>query len=429
MSALIVRPSKLSGVITAPPSKSYTHRAFMIALLADGESVIKNPLIGYDTMATIEAVKEMGAEVIQEGNTWRVRGTGGNIKPRKRFIDARNSGTTIRMMSAIAALSPQPTKLTGDQSILQRPMGPLIETLAELGAKAKCEGKDGRPPVIVAGELEGGDVEITGSISSQFISAILLAAPYARGDVNLTITGELRSKPYVEITLELLEMAGAKITHDGKFKAFKIPGRQVLKPINLTIPGDFSSAAFPLGAAAITGSTVKVNNLDIKGAQGDKRIVPLLKEFGAEVRVFKDAVEVSGEGGLNGIEADCGDNPDLVPVLAVIGSVADGETRLTNIPHLRFKETDRLRALATELRKLGVETTELPDELKIEGAKYLQGSTLRSYDDHRMAMAFTVAGLVARGKTIVENVDNIPVSYPSFIDDMRKLGAKIELIK
>lgn len=429
MSALIVSPSKLSGEITAPPSKSYTHRAFMIALLAEGESVIKNPLISYDTMATIEAVKEMGAEVIQEGDIWRVRGTGGKIKPRKGFIDARNSGTTIRMMSAIATLSTEPTKLTGDRSILQRPMGPLIEALSKLGAEARCEGKDGRPPVVVGGELVGGDVEINGSISSQFISAILLAAPYAREDINLTITGKLRSKPYVEITLELLEMAGAKITRDKKLKTFKIPGGQVLRPINLTIPGDFSSAAFPLGAAAITESTVKVNNLDPKGAQGDKRIISLLKEFGAEVRVFKNAIEVLGEGGLSGIETDCGDNPDLVPVLAVIGSVADGETRLTNIPHLRFKETDRLRALATELRKMGVEITEFPDELRIKGTRYLQGSKLWSYDDHRMAMAFTVAGLVARGKTLVENIDNIPVSYPNFIDDMRRLGAKIEVIK
>ncbi|MGQ9788990.1 MAG: 3-phosphoshikimate 1-carboxyvinyltransferase [Candidatus Hadarchaeaceae archaeon] len=429
MSELIVSPSKLSGEITAPPSKSYTHRAFAIALLADGESIIKNPLIGYDTMATIEAVKEMGAEITQEGSIWRVRGTGGRIKPRKRVIDARNSGTTIRLMSAIAALSPEATRLTGDQSLLQRPMGPLIKTLTELGARCRCEGRGGRPPVIVGGELEGGDVEITGSISSQFISAILLAAPHARGEVDLTITGELRSRPYIEITLELLEMAGAKIKHDDRLRTFKIPGRQVLKPIDLTIPGDFSSAAFPLGAAAITDSTVRVNNLDTKGPQGDKRIVSLLKDFGAEVGVLKNAVEVTGGGGLSGIEADCGDNPDLVPVLAVIGSVADGKTRLANIPHLRFKETDRLRALATELSKLGVEITDLPDELKIKGAKYLQGSKLKSYDDHRMAMAFAVAGLVARGKTIVENVDNIPVSYPGFVEDMRRLGAKIELIK
>ncbi|MGC8817382.1 MAG: 3-phosphoshikimate 1-carboxyvinyltransferase [Candidatus Hadarchaeum sp.] len=429
MNALIVRPSKLAGEITAPPSKSYTHRAFMIALLAEGESVIRDPLIGYDTMATIEAVRAMGAEVTQEGKVWRVRGTGGNLRPLKRLIDARNSGTTIRLMSAIAAISPEPIKLTGDQSILQRPMGPLIETLAELGTKARCEGKEGRPPVIVGGGLEGGDVEITGGISSQFISAILLAAPYAKNDVSLTITGELRSKPYVEITLELLERAGAKIKHDGKLMNFKIPGGQTLKPIKITIPGDFSSAAFPLGAAAITRSTVRVNNLDIKGAQGDKRIVTLLKDFGAEVKVSENAVEVSGEGELSGIEADCGDNPDLVPILAVIGAVADGRTRLTNIPHLRFKETDRLRALANELRKLGVEVAELPDELKIEGAEQLRGSKLWSYDDHRMAMALAVAGLVAQGKTIVENVDNIPVSYPGFVEDMQKLGAKIEIVK
>jgi len=429
MAVLRVRPSKLSGEITAPPSKSYTHRAFMIALLADGESTIRNPLIGYDTMATIEAVKEMGAEVIREDNTWRVRGTGGKIKPRTGLIDARNSGTTIRLMSAIAALSPKPTRLTGDQSVLQRPMGPLIETLGELGAMARCEGKEGRPPVIVGGGLDGGDVEITGGVSSQFISALLLAAPQAKGDVSITITGEMRSKPYVEITLELLEMAGAKIKHDGRLTKFSIPGGQTLKPINLTIPGDFSSAAFPLGAAALTGSTVRVNNLDTKGAQGDKRIVTLLKDFGAEVKVFKDAVEVSGEGDLNGIEADCGDNPDLVPVLAVLGSVADGLTRLTNIPHLRFKETDRLRALATELRRFGADVEELPDELKINGVRKLEGTRVSSYGDHRMAMAFAVAGLVAKGETNVDGAESIPVSYPDFVTDMRKLGAKIELVK
>ena len=427
MAVLLVKPSKLSGEITAPPSKSYTHRAFMIALLADGESTIKDPLIGYDTMATIEAVKELGAEVTREDNVWRVRGTGGRIRPRTGVIDARNSGTTIRLMSAIAAIADMPTRLTGDKSILQRPMGPLVKTLKELGAKARCEGKEGRPPVIVGGGLEGGNVEITGDISSQFISALLFATPHAKWDVSITITGEMRSKPYVEITLELLKMAGAKIKHDDRLTKFSIPGGQTLKPINLTIPGDFSSAAFPLGAAALTGSTVKVNNLDVNGAQGDRRIVTLLKEFGAEVKVFKNAVEVSGEGELSGIEADCGDNPDLVPVLAVLGSVADGRTRLMNIPHLRFKETDRLRALATELRRLGADVEELPDELKIYGVKHLKGAKLSSYGDHRMAMAFTLAGLVARGETTVDGAESIPVSYPTFVDDMRKLGAKIEL--
>jgi len=429
MAQLKVRPSKLSGEITAPPSKSYTHRAFMIAALARGESKIINPLLGLDTQATIDAVRALGAEITQEGDVWRVRGTGGKIKPRVDMIDARNSGTTIRLMSAIAAISPKPVRLTGDESILKRPMGPLVEALEKLGAKARCEGKQGRPPIVVGGGLSGGEVEITGAVSSQFISALLIASPYARDDVELTITGGLRSKPYIEITLELLDAVGAKIRRNKSLTEFKISGGQTFRPIDLTIPGDFSSAAFMLGAAALTGSTVRVNNLDVRRAQGDRRIVKLLDEFGADVKVHGKAVEVSGAGKLSGIEADCGDNPDLVPVLAVLGSVADGRTRLTNIPHLRFKETDRLRALAAELKKLGAEVEELPDELRLEGVRHLRGARLSSYGDHRIAMAFAVAGLIARGETIVDGAESIPVSYPSFVDDMRKLGARIELVE
>ena len=426
---LKVKPSKLSGEVTAPPSKSYTHRAFMIAALARGESKIENPLLGFDTEATIEAVRVLGAEVVRDGNVWRVHGTAGRVKPSVGTIDARNSGTTIRLMSAIAALSPTPVRLTGDESILKRPMGPLTEALEKIGARARCEGKQGRPPVVVGGGLSGGEVEITGAVSSQFISALLIASPYARDDVEITITEALRSKPYIEVTLELLDAAGAKIKRNRGLTEFKIPGGQVFRPIDLTIPGDFSSAAFPLGAAALTGSTVKVNNLDVRGAQGDRRIIELLDEFGAEVNVRGKAVEVSGTGELSGIEADCGDNPDLVPVLAVLGSLADGQTRLINIPHLRFKETDRLRALATELRKLGAEVEEQPDQLRLGGVRQLKGARLSSYGDHRMAMAFAVAGLVARGETIVDGAESIPVSYPSFVDDMRKLGAKMELVE
>ncbi len=428
MSQLKVRPSKLSGEITAPPSKSYTHRAFMIAALAKGESRIVDPLLGFDTEATIEAVRALGAEVVREGNVWRVRGTGGQLKPRADLIDARNSGTTIRMMSAIATLSPKPVRLTGDESILKRPMGPLIEALVQLGAKAKCEGADGRPPVVVGGGLRGGEVEITGAVSSQFISALLIASPYAQGDVELAITEELRSKPYVEITLELLDAAGAKIKRNKNLTEFMVSGGQTFRPIDLTIPGDFSSAAFVLGAAALTGK-VKVNNLDVRGVQGDRRIVELLNEFGADVKVSGKTVEVSSTGGLSGIEADCGDTPDLVPVLAVLGSVADGRTELTNIPHLRLKETDRIRALATELRRLGAEVEEFPDELRLEGVRQMKGARVTSYGDHRMAMTFAVAGLVARGETIVDGAENIPVSYPTFVGDMRKLGAKLELIE
>ena len=421
---LKIKPSKLSGEVVAPPSKSYTHRAFAIALLSRGESRITNPLIGLDTQATIDAVEMLGAKVSHSDETWVVDGTEGKLKPRGDLIDAKNSGTTIRIMSAIASLSHTSVRLTGDESIRKRPMGPLIEALAKLGAKAKCEGAQGRPPVVVGGGLLGGEVEITGAVSSQFISALLHACPYARGDVELAITEELRSKPYVEITLELLGAAGAKVKRDRDLAEFKIPGRQVFKALKLVVPGDFSSAAMVLGAAAVTGSTVRMGNLDVRGAQGDKRIVELLKEFGAEVKVREKTVEVSGTGELNGIEADCGDNPDLVPIVSVLGAVADGKTRIMNVPHLRFKETDRLRALATELRKMGADVEELPDELRFQGVKQLRGARLTSYGDHRMAMAFAVAGLIAKGQTVVDGAESIPVSYPGFVEDMKKLGAQ-----
>jgi len=426
MVLLKIMPSNLEGDVTAPPSKSYTHRAFAVGLLAKGESKIANPLLSLDTQATIDAIKILGAQATQRNNFWHVIGTMGKLSPSSNLIDVKNSGTTLRFMTAIASLSPKSIGLTGDESIRARPMGPLIDALVKLGARARCEGLHGRPPVVVGGGLEGGNVEISGAISSQFISALLLACPYAKEDVELHVT-ELRSKPYTEMTLEVLELVGADIKHSSDLMEFTIPGRQIFRPLEFDVPGDFSSAAFMLGAAALAGVNVRIKNLDVRGVQGDKRIVDLLREFGAEVKVKGKEVEVSSSD-LMGIEADCGDNPDLVPILAVLGAVAEGTTKLMNIPHLRHKETDRLRALGTELRKLGARIEELPDELRIRGVKQLKGARLNSYGDHRMAMALAVAGLAARGESIVEGAENIPVSYPNFIDDIRKLGAKVELI-
>ena len=427
MALLRVKPSKLSGKVVAPPSKSYTHRAFAAVALARGESRISNPLLALDTEATVDAARILGAQITEREKVWHAIGTEGRLRPSSDLIDVKNSGTTLRIFSAIASLSPKPVRLTGDASILARPMGSLVDALSKLGAGARCEGPRGRPPVVVGGGLRGGEVEVSGAISSQFISALLFACPYAREDVELHVT-ELRSRPYVQMTLEVLELAGAGIKRSPDLLEFTIPGRQVFKPIELTIPGDFSSAAFVLAAGALAGEEVAVDNLDPRGVQADKRIVDLLREFGASVRVRGKSVLVSGAERLSGIEADCGDIPDLVPVLAVLGSVADGRTRLVNIPHLRYKETDRLRVLRVELNKLGAEVEELPGELKIRGVKQLKGASVSSYGDHRMAMALAVAGLVARGETAVEGAESVAVSYPNFVNDMRKLGAEMELI-
>lgn len=425
MVSLRVKPSRLEGSVVAPPSKSYTHRALAVALLARGKSEVLNPLRSSDTEATMEAVKTFGGRLDEVEGGLRVKGTGGRLEPKSNLIHVGNSGTTLRFFSAIAALSPKPVGLTGDRSILARPMGPLVEALNQLGARARCEGPRGRPPVVVEGRLRGGEAELDAGLSSQFLSALLLACPYAEEEVELHVVG-LRSKPYVEITLEVLEEAGARVKRDKELTEFRIPGRQVFCPSKFKIPGDFSSAAFLLAAGALAGEGVRVKNLDLKTSQGDKRVVYLLREFGAEVRVSRDWVEVS-KGELEGLEVDCGDTPDLVPVLAVLGAAADGRTTLLNIPHLRYKETDRLRALRLELSKLGARVKELPGELRVEGARELRGARVSSHGDHRMAMALAVAGLAARGETVVEGAECVRISYPDFTSHLQKLGARVEL--
>lgn len=427
MTWLIVEPSKPEGEIEAQPSKSYTHRAASVGLLAEGESSIIHPLHSLDTQATLDAARILGAKVSENERTWGIVGTGGELSPQKNKIDVKNSGTTLRFMSAIAALSPKKVQLSGDESIQKRPMGPLIDALKELGADAECKGSKGRPPVIVGGGIDGGEVSITGEVSSQFISALLLACPYSTSGVDLMIEGELKSKPYIQMTLKTLASTQARIKTDSTLTEFNIPGEQKFKSINFDVPGDFSSAAFLLGAGALTGSSVKINNLDPQDVQGDKKIIELIEEFGVGVKTRKNSVKVTGEGELEGIEADCSDTPDLVPILAVLGSAADGQTKLTNIPHLRYKEVDRLKALSKELEKTGAEIKEKKDELQIEGVTQLKGGKFDSYGDHRIAMALAVAGLAARGGAAIKNAECVNVSYPNFIQDMRELGIQLKM--
>ncbi len=329
-------------------------------------------------------------------------------------------------MSGVSSLSPERIRLSGDESILQRPMGPLISSLSDLGAYAVCKGNDGRPPVIVGEGLDGGETRITGTISSQFISSLLIASPYSEVGVDLEVEEGLKSKPYLEMTLRTLELAGADIKSDSSLMSYSIPGEQTFDPIEWTVPGDFSSAAFSLGAGAISGGSVEVSNLDPNDVQGDRRILNLLRDFGADVGVSGDKVKVKGGNKLRGIDVDCADTPDLVPILAVLGAVADGSTRLYNVSHLRYKEVDRIAAISKELGKLGAEVEDMDDGLKIFGTDSLSGGKVRSYGDHRMVMSLAVAGLAADGEVEIEGAESIGVSYPNFVRDMRKLGADME---
>jgi 3-phosphoshikimate 1-carboxyvinyltransferase len=417
--------SSIKGEVFAPPSKSYTHRAVTLAALSK-ESTIRRPLISADTLATVRASEMFGASVEREEDKLIIHGIDGKPNVPEDVIDAANSGTTLRFMTAVAALTDGITVLTGDASLRTRPNGPLLEVLNRLGVKACSTRGNERAPLVVKGGLKGQDVSVDGSISSQFISALLITCPLAENSTTLSITGKLKSRPYVDVTLEMLELAGVKIrTDESNGIRFVIPGKQRYDFKDYTVPGDFSSASYLLAAAALTdGSEVTVKNL-FPSKQGDKVIIETLSQMGADITWNKEAGNVTVRGGrqLKATTFDAGATPDLVPTVAVLAAVAEGTSRIENAEHVRYKETDRLRALATELPKLGVDLKEEKDSLTINGGK-LQGAAVHGWHDHRIVMALALAGMMA-GDTTIDTAEAISISYPDFFKDMRSLGAEI----
>ncbi|MDD4331972.1 MAG: 3-phosphoshikimate 1-carboxyvinyltransferase [Methanosarcinaceae archaeon] len=419
-----IKQSTLHGDVFAPPSKSYTHRAVAIAALS-GAAKIHRPLLSADTLATIRSCKMFGAEIEKREETLYIQGVSGKPKIPGNVIDVANSGTTLRFMTAISALTKGITVLTGDSSLRTRPNGPLLEVLKKLKVKACSTRGNGQAPLVVKGGLEGAIVKIDGSISSQFISALLIACPLAETSTTLSIVGEMKSKPYVDMTLEILKLAGAKI-HEDENNSIKliIPSKQKYSLSEYTVPGDFSSASYMLAAAALTDSVLTVRNL-FPSKQGDLVIIETLKRMGADINWDKAAGVVRVKGGkpLQGITFDAGATPDLVPTIAVLAALAKGTTRIENAEHVRYKETDRLRALALELPKLGVSVKEEKDGLEITGGSLRKGVSVKGWQDHRIVMALSVAGLVA-GDITIDNVESVSVSYPDFFKDMATLGAK-----
>jgi 3-phosphoshikimate 1-carboxyvinyltransferase len=421
-----INKSSIKGEVFAPPSKSYTHRAITLATLSK-ESIVRHPLISADTLATIRASEMFGASVEMKENKIIIQGVNGKPNVPEDVIDAANSGTTLRFMTAIAALTDGITVLTGDSSLRTRPNGPLLDVLNNLGVKACSTRGNERAPLVVKGGLKGQNASIDGSISSQFISALLITCPLAENNTTLSIKGKLKSRPYVDVTLEMLELAGAEVhIEDSNDTRFVIPGKQKYNLKDYTVPGDFSSASYLLAAAAmIKGSEVTVKNL-FPSKQGDKVIIETLKQMGADITWDKVTGNVTVRGGkqLKAIIFDAGATPDLVPTVSVLAAVAEGTSRIENAEHVRYKETDRLQALATELPKLGVKLKEERDSLTITGGK-LHGASVHGWDDHRIVMALSIAGMVA-GNTTVDTTESVSISYPEFFKDMRSLGAKIK---
>lgn len=422
-----VNRSKMYGEVYAPPSKSYTHRAITVAALSK-KSLIHKPLLSADTMATINACEMFGANIKINNDNLVIHGVNGIPGVPDDVIDVANSGTTLRFMTAVSALADGITVLTGDSSIRSRPNGPLLDVLNDLGVEAYSTRNNTCAPIIVRGGLEGAITQIDGSISSQFISALLIACPLTNNSTTLSIKGELKSKPYVDITLDIIKKAGGEIHVENTNNIkFIIPANQKYDLKEYTVPGDFSSASYLLAAAAITGSDVIVKNL-FRSKQGDIAIIEILKRMGANIKwdMEKGIVTVKG-GELHGTTIDAGATPDLVPTIAVLAAVADGVTVIGNAEHVRYKETDRLRAMALELTKMGIVVKEETDKLTITGGN-LVGAKVNGWHDHRIVMALTIAGMVA-GNTIIDTAESVSISYPDFFYNMRSLGADISNIE
>jgi 3-phosphoshikimate 1-carboxyvinyltransferase len=422
MDVTIKNTERLEGVVSAPPSKAYTHRMLIAASLANGTSQISNPLVSDDTMATLEAVKALGAKTELTKKCWTIHGTK-QVKTPSQPIECRESGSTLRFMIPVAALAPGPSTFLFGASFERRPVAPLLESLRELGVESTIQG-DASSITVRGGGIRGGNTSIRGDVSSQFISGLLFACPKAKEDTEISISPKLESKGYVEMTIEVLIKHGLKGTVNHDLSRLWIPANQSYCPCDHTVPGDFSSAAFLLAAAAVTSSHVTVNHLEHQTVQGDREIVDILEEMGASVTVKDDSVEVTG-GQLAGVDIDAKDIPDLVPVCAVLACYAEGTSEIYNAKRLRYKESDRLDSISTELKKMGADITVNPDGLTINGGRPLHGAVVDPHNDHRIAMACAVTALGAEGETKIQNVECINKSYPQFFSDLRVLGADV----
>ena len=416
-----IEKTQLSGKIVCPSNKSYTHRAIMLASLGKGQSTIKNALYSSDTEATIDACKKFGAKIEKDDDKLIVNGIN-EFKNEDFSIDAKNSGTTIRIAAAIASLSSGNIVLSGDQSLNQRPMQPLLDALESIGAK--CTSSDGKPPITVSGIVKGGDVTIPGNISSQFITALMIIAPCTEKGIILNIEGDLVSKPYVDATIKIIEKFNVKVEQIIPYKKIKILP-QIYNSKNITIPTDFSTLALLLSAAVLVGKDLSLEITKEDLPQGDEKILEFLEKLGVVVTFTNNSMSVTTPEKLSGGRFDLKNNPDLLPPLAILSLKTSKPIELFNVKHARYKETDRIAITARELQKLGIEIQEKEDGLILKPAENLMGAGLNSENDHRLFMAFSIAGMYV-GDCTVTNPESVEVSYPNFISDMNNVGGKIK---
>ena len=411
----------IDAVLRVPGSKSITNRALLVAALASGESQLSGGLESDDTLAMIEGLTALGCEITLGPERWRVQGRRGKLQRSGAAIHARSSGTTARFLTAAAALANGTVVIDGSPRMRERPIADLTDALGRLGVRVDVLGQRGCPPVRVhGGALPGGRAEIDARRSSQFVSALLLAAPYANADVVLELAGGvLVSKPYVDLTLQVMRAFGAEADWSGA-STLRVKAGRGYRGRAYAIEPDASAAVYPFCAAAISGGRARVHGIPADSIQADVKVLGVLAAMGCEVRRGADFAEVRGPvGRLCGVDVDMNEMPDAALAIAVVALFAGGPTQLRNIANLRIKETDRLRALETELRKLGAGATTTADSLRIEPAR-LHGAEIETYDDHRMAMSFALAGLRIPGLSIRDPAC-VRKTWPDYFEMLERL--------
>ena len=418
-----VEKSKIKGIIDCPSNKSYTHRGIFLASLAGNNSKVDNVLFSADTKATIEACKKFGA-IIEVKESSIIVKESINLASKVSEINTENSGTTIRIAIGIASLFSKEITLTGDESLQKRPMQPLLDALSSIGAK--CSSTDGNPPVKIQGSVLGGEIIIPGNLSSQFISSLLITAPLTKNGINLTIEGDLVSKPYLDATIATMRKFGVSVQTLIPYKKYNITP-QIYKNTTFNVPIDFSSLALLLSFTVLNGEDIVIKGSMGNLPQGDEAFIDFLEQLGVSVKIDNNEIKIKSPEKLRGGKFDLRNSPDLLPPLAILSLITSKPIEIVNVKHARLKETDRIAIIARELPKIGIIVEEKEDGLILKSSGNLTGAKLNSENDHRLFMSFCIAGTFI-GNCVVTDSKSVEVSYPNFIEEMNRLGAKIEII-
>ncbi len=420
MESIKIEPiSHVDGEVTIPGSKSLSNRILLLAALAEGETQITNLLDSDDIRHMLNALKLLGVEyqLSADKTECKVKGLGGPIKyngSAEMFLG--NAGTAMRPLTAALCLGEGEFVLTGEPRMFERPIGHLVDALRQVGADIEYLKDEDFPPLkINATGLKGGKVEIQGSISSQFLTALLMASPLAQEDMEIVVIDELVSKPYIEITLQLMEQFGVKVENEN-YQVFRVKGNQSYQsPGRVLVEGDASSASYFLAAAAIKGGSVKVNGVGLKSVQGDAKFAEVLAQMGADVEWGDEYIKVTGKGELNAVDVDLNHIPDAAMTIATTALFAKGATAIRNIYNWRVKETDRLYAMATELKKVGATVEEGEDYIVIEPPAEIQTAAIDTYNDHRIAMCFSLAAM-GKNPMIINDPKCTAKTFPNYFE-------------